>query len=86
MEYSRSKLRTALTVTVLLATELRHRLEREGACHGGGMPERTALVWHGYLAACLDQGLLEVHQYLALKELVPDVADNPVEFVFLGRE
>lgn len=68
-----------------LFAELRRRLERERAFHDGAMPERTALTWHGYLAACLDQGLLEVHEYLALKALVPDVDDNPVEAIFLGR-
>lgn len=68
-----------------LAAELQRRIERERRFWAGSIPERTALVWHGYLAACLDQGLLQVHEYLELKQLVPEVLDNPVEYIFLGR-
>ncbi|HJL43596.1 MAG TPA: hypothetical protein RMG48_19975 [Myxococcales bacterium LLY-WYZ-16_1] len=72
-------------MTETIPQELEKRLRQEAAHHGGAMPERTALVWHGYLAACLERGLIEIEAYRQLVAQLPVIPDNPVEHLFLGR-
>jgi hypothetical protein len=51
----------------------------------GAMPERNAIAWYGYLAALIEWGLLEVHEYDTARALLPVVDDNPIVPILLGR-
>jgi hypothetical protein len=66
--------------------EMRTRLQEEIQHFGGVMPERVALVWHGYLAALIEWGLITINEHAQLTEMLPKIPDNPVMAVFLGRE
>jgi hypothetical protein len=66
--------------------ELKNRIERDLIHFRGPLPERVALVWHGYLAALLEWGLLSVVEHERLAKLLPMIEDNPVTSVLLGRE
>ena len=52
---------------------------------GGSLPERTALVWDGFIAALLEYGLVSVEAHGKLSDMLPKIPDNPVVALFLGR-
>lgn len=52
---------------------------------GGELPERVALVWDGYLAALLEWGLISPSEHKEVADMLPEIADNPVMSIFLGR-
>jgi hypothetical protein len=64
---------------------MRDRIQREISHFGGTLPERVALVWDGYIAALLEWGLITVSQHKELSDMLPDIPDNPVMAIFLGR-
>jgi hypothetical protein len=66
--------------------ELKSRLQSEVAYFYGVIPERVAIAWHGYLAALLDWNLISPGQHGELTGLLPDIPDNPVMAIFLGRD
>lgn len=66
--------------------ELRERIEAEFSHFGGALPERVALVWDGYLAALLEWNLITPSQHKELSDMLPEIPDNPVMSIFLGRE
>lgn len=65
--------------------DMKARLRKEIDHFGGEMPERVALVWDGYLAALIEWGLITVNEHAELAEMLPEIPDNPVMAVFLGR-
>jgi len=65
--------------------ELKDRLSREIAHFQGVMPERVALVWEGYLAALLEWELISVSDHAEACSILPEIQDNPVIAIFLGR-
>jgi hypothetical protein len=66
--------------------EIRDRIECEIAHFGGKLPERVGLVWDGYLAALLEWGLITISEYKEFSDMLPEIPDNPVMAIFLGRE
>ena len=70
-----------------IVVRIRRRIEAENAVFNGTMPERYALAWHGYIAALLEWGLIEVYQYKNLHNLLPlTEKPDPILNIFLGRE
>jgi hypothetical protein len=65
--------------------EMKARLRKDIDHFGGVMPERVGLVWEGYLAALIEWGLITVNEHAELSEMLPDIHDNPVMSIFLGR-
>lgn len=66
-------------------SELKSRLQTEAAYFNGNIPERVAIAWDGYLAALLDWNLISPEQHKELTNLLPEIPDNPVLAIFLGR-
>ena len=64
--------------------ELEKRIQRAIESHGGALPERDALVWHGYLAGLLEWGLLTPAEHAHLTVLLPRIEQNPVVAILLG--
>jgi hypothetical protein len=65
--------------------EMRNRLQKDIDHFGGAMPERVALVWDGYLAALIEWSLITVNEHAELTDMLPEIPDNPVMAIFLGR-
>jgi hypothetical protein len=65
--------------------ELTDRIQSEIDHFGGILPERVALVWDGYLAALLEWGLITPSEHKELSDMLPEIPDNPVMAIFLGR-
>jgi hypothetical protein len=65
---------------------LKSRIRSEIDYFKGSLPERVAIVWDGYLAALIEWGLITPAEHKALSDMLPDVPDNPVMAIFLGRE
>ena len=72
--------------TKSIADELQIRISAELTFHNGRVPERTAIAWRGYLAAMLEWQLLTLADYDQLVQQLPDVRDDPVVDIMLGRE
>jgi len=69
-----------------VANELAERLARDVAFFEGTMPERNALAWRGYLAGLLEWGVLDPAGHDRLVARLPDIPDDPVNDILLGRE
>jgi hypothetical protein len=65
--------------------ELQGRIQEEISYYKGALPERVALVWHGYIAALLEWGLISVSDHERLCNLLPSIKDNPVVPIMLGE-
>jgi hypothetical protein len=65
---------------------LRYRLDTDVAHYGGALPDRPAVAWRGYLAAMLEWGLISVAEHDALLRLLPEIPDDPVVDILLGRD
>ena len=65
--------------------ELQQRISRELSHFGGVLPERVAIAWDGYIAALLEWDLLTPAEHSRLADLLPQIPDNPVLAIFLGR-
>ena len=52
--------------------------------HRGQLPRDVMLIWEGYLAALLEQELLSEQEYLEARAILPKVADNPIDGIFLS--
>jgi hypothetical protein len=66
--------------------EFEHRIRRDTDHFGGKLPERTVLVWYGYLAALIEWGLISVPEHQQLCKMLPRMEDNPATTILLGRE
>lgn len=75
-----------MTVSRDVFSELSYRIQADIDHFGGGMPEKTAITWRGYLAAMLEWNLLPVAQYDALLARIPPVNDDPAVAILMGRE
>jgi hypothetical protein len=65
--------------------ELKLRIEKERAHFDGQIPERVALVWHGYLACAVEWSLISAGEHSHLAGMLPTVEDNPVVEILLGK-
>ena len=52
---------------------------------GGGLDERSALCWSGYLAGLLEWDLISVEDHRRLSELLPAIDDNPAVRILIGN-
>lgn len=66
--------------------ELKERIARETNHFGGVLPERVAIAWDGYLAALIEWGLISPADHKLLSGLLPEIVDNPVMAMLLGRD
>ena len=69
-----------------IVDELLGRIRQDIDFFGGELPERNAIAWRGYLAGLLEWGLLNVADHDQLVALLPEIADDPVNDILLGRE
>lgn len=65
--------------------ELKDRLQQELTYYGGVIPERVAIAWDGYFAALLEWNLISPAEHHVVSEMLPEIPDNPVIAIFLGR-
>lgn len=72
-----------MTTQPLSAAALRARIEKDG--RPDTMDPRTALVWHGYLAAATEWGLISISESSALNALLPVLNYNPSIAILTGR-
>ncbi len=72
--------------TKLIVGEVTQRIDDELAFFSNNIPERNAIAWRGYLAALLEWSDIEIAQYDQLLTMVPEVENDPVIDIFLGRE
>ena len=54
--------------------ELRNRITRQLQWHEGS--DAVASIWHGYLAALSEWGLLEFPSYVRLSDLLPPIVNE----------
>lgn len=54
--------------------ELRNRITRQMEWRGS--TDTLALIWHGYLGALLEWGVIEVHVFKSLSALLPRVGSK----------
>jgi len=51
-----------------------------------GPTDTVALLWHGYLSALLEWGVIEVHIYDRLSALLPAVGNKELHEIFLDEQ
>ena len=66
--------------------ELKDRIQQEITHFGGVLPERVAIAWDGYIAGLLEWSLITPSEHSKLSDMLPEIPDNPVMAIFLGRE
>lgn len=66
--------------------ELRARMQKDLDFFAGSMPERYAIAWRGYLAGLLEWNVLDVASHDQLVTLLPEITEDPVIDILLGRE
>jgi hypothetical protein len=66
--------------------ELVDRIQADIDHFAGNLPERTAISWHGYLAAMIEWQLISVADYRSLLRLIPAIDDDPAIHILTGRE
>jgi len=66
--------------------ELTYRLQCDIDHFQGQLPRDYAIAWRAYFAALLEWGILDVSTHHTLWSLLPDIKDDPVLFILLGRE
>jgi hypothetical protein len=69
-----------------IAAHLRDRIGADLRHFGGRLPEAFVVAWRGYLAGLLEWGVLNIQDYDAVLPLLPEVDDNPIPAILLGRE
>ena len=67
-------------------SELIDRIECELRHHGGTLPPVTNAAWRGYLAACIEWGLIAPSVFSRLLDRLPPLAQDPTTDILLGRE
>jgi|GEM_PF-1077417 len=60
--------------------ELRNRITRQ--LEWRGSTDEVVLIWHGYLAALLEWGVIEVHVFKSLSALLPQVGNKELSELF----
>jgi hypothetical protein len=71
-----------MTINPPTIAELRERIEESAAPEG--MDEQTALVWHGYLAALAEGGLISINEHDQLIKMLPVITDLPAVALLTG--
>ena len=66
--------------------ELHSRIEHELRHHAGRLPSLTNAAWRGYLAACIEWGLIEPGAHGRLLDRLPPLDQDPSLGILLGYE
>ncbi|HVV84668.1 MAG TPA: hypothetical protein VHE35_16495 [Kofleriaceae bacterium] len=74
-----------MTRITQITEELAARIEAERR-HHREFPERTVIAWRGYLAGLFEWAVIDEAGYNRLVALLPEVADDPVVEILLGRD
>ncbi|PKO22890.1 MAG: hypothetical protein CVU38_06920 [Chloroflexi bacterium HGW-Chloroflexi-1] len=69
-----------------IQSELIYRLQCDLNYFDGRLPRDYAIAWRAYFAALLEWGVISVSVHYALGSLLPEIEDDPVEMIMLGRE
>jgi hypothetical protein len=69
-----------------IADELDQRIAVDRKHFGGQLPERVAIAWRGYCAGLLEWGVIDVKHHDRLLQSLPDIENDPVRDILLGRE
>ncbi|MGT2512642.1 hypothetical protein [Cupriavidus basilensis] len=59
---------------------MRSRIARQMVWRGS--TDKVALIWHGYLGALLEWGVIEVHVFKSLSALLPRVGSKELDELF----
>jgi hypothetical protein len=65
--------------------EIEERIRRDLKYFNGELPARNAIAWGAYIAALLEWGQISVSEHSRLCQLLPQIEDNPVLAILLGR-
>jgi hypothetical protein len=68
-----------------MQNELEQRIGVDIAHYKGTPPERVAIAWRGYLAALLEWSVISIQAHDRLRDLLPDIENDPVRDIMLGR-
>ena len=66
--------------------ELSARIDSELRHHAGMLPSLTNAAWRGYLAACIEWGLIEPGAHGRLLDRLPPLDQDPSVGILLGYE
>lgn len=66
--------------------ELSERIRTDARAYGGTLPREAAVAWSGYLAGLSEWDVLTPWEHTMLHSQLPDLDDNPVRHILLGRE
>jgi hypothetical protein len=69
-----------------LSQELSDRIQADIDHFAGGLPERNAIAWRGYLAAMLEWNQISTADYEGLLSRLPPVEDDPSVAILRGRD
>ena len=69
-----------------IAAELEYRIAVDRRHFAGQLPERVAIAWRGYCAGLLEWGVIDVKHHDRLLQSLPDIENDPVRDILLGRE
>ncbi len=67
-----------------ISEEVRIRIKKEIDFFKGNFPDSVSLVWHGYLAALLDRGMIDHYTHSDLVDMLPKIDKNPSYSIFTG--
>ena len=63
---------------------VRFRIQEQIDYFGGVLSERHAIAWGGFLAALLEEGILDYPHYIELTDMLPKIPEpNPIADVFI---
>lgn len=63
---------------------VRFRIQEQTDHFGGVLPERHAIAWGGFLAALLEEGILDHRHYGELVDMLPQVPEpDPIADIFI---
>ena len=66
--------------------ELHSRIEDEVRHHAGELPPLTNAAWRGYLAACIEWGLIDADTFGRVIARLPPLDQDPSVGILLGYE
>lgn len=70
-----------------IVQELTNRINRDTKHFAGNLPERYALVWHGYIAGLYEWNLIDLKEYGRLVDILPKTSHpDPIVEIFEGRD
>lgn len=67
-------------------SELHARIDHEFHHHAGMLPPTTNAAWRGYLAACIEWGLIDADTFGRVLDRLPPLDPDPVVGILLGYD